>query len=39
MSPDSIGFGGVFPYMGLAIHRMRQPSARAANPDESSQCF
>jgi squalene synthase HpnC len=40
MSPDSIGFGGVFPYMGLAIpsardpHRMRQASARAANPDE-----
>jgi squalene synthase HpnC len=23
MAPDSIGFGGVFPYMGHAIHRMR----------------
>ena len=40
MSPDSIGFGGLFPYMGLAIpsardpHRMRQASVRAANPDE-----
>jgi hypothetical protein len=29
-APHGIGFGGVFPYMGLAIHRMRHSSAHAA---------
>jgi hypothetical protein len=40
IGPDSIGFGGVFPYMGLAIpsHAL-EASAHAANPDEYSQFF
>jgi hypothetical protein len=39
-SPDSIGFGGVFPYMGLAIpSHARNASAHAANFDQCSQFF
>jgi len=36
-SPDGIGFGGVFPYMGARSKRMRQASVHAAKPDECSQ--
>ena len=37
MNPDGIGFGGVFPYMGLAISSHAPGKARAATPDECSQ--
>jgi hypothetical protein len=38
-TPDSIGFGGVFPYMGLAIPSHAREASRVPILDQCSQFF